>query len=75
MSATTNAPPAAFGQKALFAKELRLLLHAFGDDPNPREDTLELVERLLIDYLCNLVSTSPLDHASHGGKQRNSQHR
>lgn len=35
------------------------MLYGFGDSANPRQDTVELVEDLVIDYITDIVSLSP----------------
>lgn len=39
---------------------VRPLLYGFGDCENPRQDTIELVEELVIDYITNIVVYSLL---------------
>ncbi|KXN74679.1 TFIID-18kDa-domain-containing protein [Conidiobolus coronatus NRRL 28638] len=46
--------------KSLFQKELRLLMYGFGDHTNPRADTVNIMEDLLIDYI---VSTCHQAHS------------
>jgi len=38
-------------KKLTFTRELRPMLYGFGDDPDPRQDSVELVEGLLLSYL------------------------
>lgn len=42
-------------QKISFSEDLRLLMYAFGDDKNPRDDTVELLEEYLFGFLNMLV--------------------
>ena len=37
---------------------VRPLMYGFGDDINPRQDTVELVEDLMIEYIETVVRTS-----------------
>lgn len=39
---------------------VRPLIYGFGDDINPRQDTVELVEDLMIEYIETIVSHSIL---------------
>ena len=38
-------------RKRLFTKELKVMLHGFGDDENPYEETVDLVEDLAVKYV------------------------
>ena len=39
-----------------FQDEIRALMYAFGDDMNPDEESVELMEEYLIEYVSNLVN-------------------
>ena len=39
-----------------FARELRLMMYGFGDDANPRPDSVEVMEEILLQYLHDLCS-------------------
>ena len=53
-------------RKRLFPKELRAMLHGFGDDPNPYKETVDLVEDLIVQF----VQEMTLKAASVGVKGR-----
>lgn len=36
---------------------VRPMMYGFGDDPNPRQDSVELVEELMLEYLTQVVLT------------------
>ncbi|KAI9307124.1 transcription initiation factor IID, 18kD subunit-domain-containing protein [Cunninghamella echinulata] len=38
-------------RKGMFAKDLKLLMYGFGDDPNPSGDSIALMDDLVIDYI------------------------
>ena len=38
-------------RKRLFTKELKVMLHGFGDDENPYEETVDLVDDLVVKYV------------------------
>lgn len=42
-------------RKYLFGKEIKMLMYGFGDCFNPRQDSIELAEDMIIDYLSDLV--------------------
>jgi len=42
-------------KKRQFSREVKSLLYAFGDVPNPRQDTVKFVEDLMVDYLVQLA--------------------
>ncbi|KAI0748216.1 transcription initiation factor IID, 18kD subunit-domain-containing protein [Daedaleopsis nitida] len=50
--------------RGLFTKELRNLMYGFGDDRNPANDTVNVMEEILIEYIVDVVQT-----ASGGGKK------
>lgn len=49
--------------RGAFTKELRALLYAFGDVSNPRQDTVDLLEDMMVDYIAGLVERT-LVHAA-----------
>ncbi|RDX56670.1 TFIID-18kDa-domain-containing protein [Lentinus brumalis] len=50
--------------RGLFTKELRNLMYGFGDDRNPANDTVNVMEEILIEYIVDVCQT-----ASGGGKK------
>lgn len=53
-------------KKRLFSREIALMMYAFGDSPNPRPDSCEIVEELVMEYITELVhsfATKPLPRA------------
>ncbi|EIN07343.1 transcription initiation factor IID, partial [Punctularia strigosozonata HHB-11173 SS5] len=44
--------------KGLFAKELRSLMYGFGDDRNPANDTVNVMEEILIEYIIDVCQTA-----------------
>lgn len=42
-------------RRQVFVKELRPMMYGFGDDPDPRADSVVLVEDLLLGYLDTLL--------------------
>lgn len=43
-------------EKRVLIKELRTMLYGFGDVPVPRQDTVEVVEDCLFDFLTRFVT-------------------
>ena len=41
-------------KKRLFSRELRYMMHGFGDDPNPYNETVDLVEDLVVDFITEM---------------------
>lgn len=56
-------PPAK--RKQLFNRELKYMMHGFGDDPNPYSDTVELVEELVIQFITE-TSLKAMDVGKNG---------
>ncbi|KAL7283467.1 hypothetical protein ACG7TL_002899 [Trametes sanguinea] len=50
--------------RGLFTKELRNLMYGFGDDRNPANDTVNVMEEILIEYIVDICQV-----ASGGGKK------
>ncbi|KAJ8489694.1 hypothetical protein ONZ51_g2759 [Trametes cubensis] len=50
--------------RGLFTKELRNLMYGFGDDRNPANDTVNVMEEILIEYIVDVCQV-----ASAGGKK------
>ncbi|OJT15725.1 Transcription initiation factor TFIID subunit 13 [Trametes pubescens] len=50
--------------RGMFTKELRNLMYGFGDDRNPANDTVNVMEEILIEYIVDVCQT-----ASSGGKK------
>ncbi|KAI0302161.1 transcription initiation factor IID, 18kD subunit-domain-containing protein [Russula brevipes] len=44
--------------KGLFAKELRNLMFGFGDDRNPSNDTVNVMEEILVEYIADICQTA-----------------
>lgn len=42
-------------QPGIFAKEVRAMLYGFGDDSNPYQDTVDLIEHLAIEYVIDMT--------------------
>ncbi|KZT09440.1 TFIID-18kDa-domain-containing protein [Laetiporus sulphureus 93-53] len=53
--------------KGLFSKELRNLMYGFGDDRNPANDTVNVMEEILVEYIVDVCQTAS---ASGKGKTR-----
>jgi transcription initiation factor TFIID subunit 13 len=43
-------------RKCTFYKEVRQMMHGFGDSNTPRMDSVEVLHNYLIDYLCILLT-------------------
>ncbi len=46
-------PPAK--KRRLFHRELKYMMHGFGDDPNPYSETVDLVEELVIQFIVEMT--------------------
>ncbi|KAF5365730.1 hypothetical protein D9758_003297 [Tetrapyrgos nigripes] len=44
--------------KGLFTKELRNLMYGFGDDRNPANDTVNVMEEILIEYITDVCAAA-----------------
>ena len=42
-------------RKRMFHRELRFMMHGFGDDPNPYSETVDLVEDLVMDFVTEMT--------------------
>ena len=42
-------------RKRLFTRELKYMMHGFGDDPTPYSETVDLVEDLVIDFILEMT--------------------
>ncbi|KAL4077360.1 transcription initiation factor IID, 18kD subunit-domain-containing protein [Scleroderma yunnanense] len=51
--------------KGLFTKELKSLMYGFGDDRNPANDTVNVMEEILVEFIVDVCQTA-------GGPQRRS---
>lgn len=51
---SVDTPPPA-KRKHLFHRELKYMMHGFGDDPNPYSETVELVEELVIQFITEMT--------------------
>ncbi|KAK9894399.1 TFIID-18kDa-domain-containing protein [Cystobasidium minutum MCA 4210] len=45
-------------RKNLFAKDLPSLMYAFGDDPNPLPESVNVLEEILVDYVSELCKSA-----------------
>eukprot|EP00898_Chlorokybus_atmophyticus_P000215 jgi/Chlat1/1194/Chrsp115S01670 len=54
-------------KRGLFSKELRLMMYGFGDDPQPLQESVDLVEELVVDYLTDMMHKA-LDVSSRRGR-------
>ena len=64
-----EAQPTATKKKRLFTRELRYMMHGFGDDPNPYSETVDLLEDLVIEFI-----TETTTKAMEVGKSRGKVH-
>ncbi|KAF8077921.1 transcription initiation factor IID, 18kD subunit-domain-containing protein [Lyophyllum atratum] len=44
--------------KGLFTKELKSLMYGFGDDRNPANDTVNVMEEILVEYITDVCQTA-----------------
>ena len=51
---TSEGPPPP-KRKRLFHRELKYMMHGFGDDPNPYSETVDLVEELVIQFITEMT--------------------
>ena len=42
-------------RKRLFHRELKYMMHGFGDDPNPYSETVDLVEELVVQFITEMT--------------------
>jgi transcription initiation factor TFIID subunit 13 len=49
-------PSSQDSKKRQFTRELRLMMYGFGDAPNPMDESVDVIEELVIDYIVELVS-------------------
>ena len=52
---TSNEGPPPSKRKKLFHRELKYMMHGFGDDPNPYSETVDLVEELVIQFITEMT--------------------
>ena len=45
-----------------FSLIVRPMMYGFGDDPVPRNDSVELMEDLVVDYLTNIVHSTLISY-------------
>ncbi|KAI0703618.1 transcription initiation factor IID, 18kD subunit-domain-containing protein [Cytidiella melzeri] len=45
-------------QRGLFTKELRNLMYGFGDDRNPANDSVNVMEEMLVEYIVDVCQTA-----------------
>ena len=53
-SGASEGPPPS-KRKKLFHRELKYMMHGFGDDPNPYSETVDLVEELVIQFITEMT--------------------
>ena len=51
---TSDGPPPP-KRKRLFHRELKYMMHGFGDDPNPYSETVDLVEELVVQFITEMT--------------------
>ncbi|QRV99958.1 Transcription initiation factor IID, 18kD subunit [Ceratobasidium sp. AG-Ba] len=56
--AAAKQPKKAPSLKGTFVKDLRPMMHAFGDHPNPAPDTVSVMEEILMDYMTEVCTTA-----------------
>ncbi|KAI0035080.1 transcription initiation factor IID, 18kDa subunit, partial [Vararia minispora EC-137] len=44
--------------RGLFTKELRNLMYAFGDDRNPANDAVNVMEEILVEYITDICQVA-----------------
>ncbi|KAG5638368.1 hypothetical protein H0H81_000379 [Sphagnurus paluster] len=44
--------------KGLFTKELKSLMYGFGDERNPANDTVNVMEEILVEYITDVCQTA-----------------
>lgn len=61
-AAATSVIPRSKGKHAtyrgMFSKELRNLMYGFGDDRNPSNDTVNVLEEILVEYIIDVCQTA-----------------
>ncbi|KAF9555436.1 TFIID-18kDa-domain-containing protein [Agrocybe pediades] len=58
MHASTRGGRRQSNLKGLFTKELKNLMYGFGDDRNPANDTVNVMEEILIEYITDVCQTA-----------------
>ena len=53
-SGTSDGPPPP-KRKRLFHRELKYMMHGFGDDPTPYSETVDLVEELVVQFITEMT--------------------
>ena len=54
-SSETTAPSAPHGKKKkYFSRELRFMMHGFGDDTNPYNETVDLLDDLVVEFVSEM---------------------
>ncbi|KAJ7063328.1 transcription initiation factor IID, 18kD subunit-domain-containing protein [Mycena amicta] len=48
--------------RGLFTKELKNLMYGFGDDRNPANDTVNVMEEILIEYITDVCQTAAAEN-------------
>ncbi|GLB34928.1 putative transcription initiation factor IID, 18kD subunit [Lyophyllum shimeji] len=56
--ATGRGPRKQSSVKGLFTKELKSLMYGFGDDRNPANDTVNVMEEILVEYITDVCLTA-----------------
>ena len=60
MATTSNSPqssetPPPPKKRRLFHRELKYMMHGFGDDPNPYSETVDLMEELVVQFVMEMT--------------------
>ena len=50
-----STPSSQLKRKRMFSRDLRYMMHGFGDDQNPYQDTVDLVEDLVIEFITEMT--------------------
>jgi len=56
--ATGRGPRKQVNHKGLFSKELKNLMYGFGDNKNPGNDTVNVMEEILIEFIIDVCQTA-----------------
>lgn len=54
-SSSSHDGPPPQKKRRLFHRELKYMMHGFGDDPNPYSETVDLVEELVIQFITEMT--------------------
>jgi transcription initiation factor TFIID subunit 13 len=53
-SSQSHSQPQPQKKKKYFHRELRYMMHGFGDDPNPYNETVELIDDLVVQFITEM---------------------